>query len=107
MEKVEGGKLTYDLNSIMEFINSSNNNNNISEISEIYEINEDGALELISKNITENKSKNDADITIRYDIIKGMMESIYNITNQEVITLGETLAFNTFVSHGFIKDFTK
>lgn len=107
MEKVEGGKLTYDLNALMEFINSSNNNDNNSEIFESYEINEDGALELISKNITENKSKNDADVTIRYDIIRGMMEAIYNITNQDTITLGETLAFNTFVSHGFIKDFTK
>lgn len=128
-KQIDVGAFAYDLNAIMDFV--LQNKNKSSEIREIYEKNaENGSLELKQKSLAEVKNEEmPSAATIRYDLVKRMMEQINGIIMHDgaddmflddedesepsvddeegertpvITSLGETIAINTMLNEGML-----
>ena len=105
----------YDLDAIMSFIfDDDGQRNNDMEITETYIPNDEdaedtGSLVLINKQLREVKgSDNTGKQTIRYDIMKFMLETLNGIEGTaEVSTLGEKIVLNTLLTNSMIKVMTQ
>lgn len=123
---------SFDLNRICEFVLKNNNDKAIeSQQSLMYALSDDNqSLDLVTKEVKEIKNNGNVD-TIKYDLVKQLLDSImgigqkrgpfpifesenveaYAVAQPELresegmfddITLGEIIAFNTFLNEGFI-----
>lgn len=127
--QIEGEIYALDLNKISEFVFSSRmDKNSEMTISEVYaktdeNFDENSQLKLISKEISENKlNGNNGVDTIKYDLVRQLLDIIMSIgvNNKngnmfveqqletqndgtlENMSVGEMIAFNTFVNEGFL-----
>lgn len=100
-----------DLDSIFEYLNKKNENEKNIETEDIY----DAKSNLIQTNII-TRDDSDKNKNIKYDIIKTMLEFLYNtgvesdngnikyIQEMEDTSMGSKLIFNTLITQGFIKN---
>ena len=111
--KIDISSLAYDLNAILDFVWQKQNKGKTSEITEVYNKNTSGDLELVEKSLSEIKSENlDEVATIRYDLIKQLIQETNNILMEEnedgettspmINTLGNTLSLNTLLNEGML-----
>lgn len=123
--EIENEIYTLDLEKIVNFVTIPNKDNKNIESNQslVYSFDEkdESKMKLISKQLTENKSSNTENINaIKYDLTKQLLDVILNIgvtTNPfgEVIeteisdnnsldsfSVGEVVAFNTFLNEGFL-----
>jgi hypothetical protein len=70
-----------------------------------------GELVYVGKEVSEDKhTKSETIDTIRYDLIKSMIETLLNISfdgdedDLTSITFGEKIIFNSFIEKGFLKE---
>lgn len=105
-------QMNYSLNldEIMKFVfENENNRNTDSEISEFYE-NKGDEIKLSNKTIREIKTRIDssAESTIRYDLIKTFITSLFDmpskITAIEELTLGDTIVLNTMLNNNMLTE---
>lgn len=99
-----------NLEEIMKFVfDSENNRNTDSEINEFYE-NKDGEIKLSNKTIREIKARIDssAESTIRYDLIKMFISSLFDmpskLTIPEELSLGDTIVLNTMLNNNMLME---
>lgn len=94
-----------NLENIINFIFEDDERNSDSEITEMYVMDEDSKnLSLSTKQMREVKSSDVSNYqTIRYDIMKMLMDRLFDIENEE-LTFGETVVVNTMLTEGFITE---
>lgn len=123
--EIENEVYALDLNKMINFVFEPNNNKNIESSQTLLyttDENADSQMKLVSKQLTENKSNDVSERidTIRYDLTRQLLDIVMGIgvkTNpfgdvveQESIansslddmTVGEVIAFNTFLNEGFL-----
>lgn len=122
--KIDVSSLAYNLSAIIDFIFEQSNSEKSSEIREVYEKGTARELELVQKSLAEVKSGNlDTAATIRYDIIRKLLDQvdgilmIDNFNDDEMPTnnsmdsdlsepilshLGELFALNTLINEGML-----
>lgn len=107
---MDNQKINYvlNLNGIMDFVfGNYSERNTDSEITETYG-NMDGTFKLDNKIIREIKTKNDnsAEFTIRYDLIKMFITSLFDVPSElsaeEPLSLGESLIINTMLNENLL-----
>lgn len=99
-----------NLEEIMKFVfENENNRNTDSEINEFYE-NNGSEIKLSNKTIREIKTRIDssAESTIRYDLIKTFITSLFDmpskISTPEELTLGDTIVLNTMLNNNMLTE---
>lgn len=104
--------MSYSLNleEIIKFVfENENTRESASEIQENYE-NEGDFMKLRDKSVKEVKTKadNSNEATIRYDLIKTFITSLFDIpaqiTNNADLTLGDTIVINTLISNNMLTE---
>jgi hypothetical protein len=103
-------KFIFDLEKITDFIfGNPNDKTNEVEITEKYVYDDAlNTLKLNDKQVKEVKVNDyTGQNTIRYDLVRMMIDMIDGVDmfdEQEEMTLGQTLTWNTFQAYGFLKD---
>lgn len=95
-----------NMENIINFVfDGDNGKNGDTEITELYVMNEETKnMSLSTKQMREMKSDEMTTYqTIRYDMMKMLMERLFSIENEE-LTLGETVVINTMMSEGLITE---
>ncbi len=94
-----------NLENVINFIFDGEERNSDSEITEMYVMDEGSKnLSLSSKQMREVKSGDVSNYqTIRYDIMKMLMDRLFDIENEE-LTFGETVVVNTMLTEGLITE---
>ena len=97
----------FDINKIMEFVfgNETERTNDI-EISEAF-VYDEGEEKMIpaSKEVKEVKvNDNTNQNTIKYDMVKMFIEILNDVEDLKMMTLGQTITYNTMQAYELIKD---
>jgi hypothetical protein len=94
-----------NLENVINFIFDGEERNSDSEITEMYVMDEGSKnLSLSTKQMREVKSGDVSNYqTIRYDIMKMLMDRLFDIENEE-LTFGETVVVNTMLTEGLITE---
>ena len=94
-----------NLENIVNFVFENDERNGDSEITELYVMDEKTKnMSLSSKQMREVKSGDASNYqTIRYDMIKMLMDRLFDIENEE-LTFGETVVVNTMLTQGLITE---
>lgn len=95
-----------NLENLLNFVfKESSNQMTDSEITETYVSDDsDNNLVLTTKQIRENKNNEDAaGQTVRYDIIKTLLDMISDVANVDTLTFREQLAIDTLINEGIIE----
>lgn len=122
--EIENEVYALDLNKMINFVFEPNNNKNIeSSQTLLYATDEgtDSQMKLVSKQLTENKSNDNSERidTIRYDLTRQLLDVLMGIgvktnpfgdvveqdsanSSLDDMTVGEVIAFNTFLNEGFL-----
>lgn len=124
--EIENEVYALDLDEIVDFIFKPHNNKNVeSSQTLVYSTDEndnENKLKLVTKQLTENKNNDNANNidAIKYDLTRQLLEVIMGIgvkTNPfgevveqdvateslvENVSVGEAIAFNTFLNKGFL-----
>lgn len=97
--------LVYDIDKIASFVfGNPNDRSSEVEIVESYEYDKDEKKMIPSTRQVKEVKANDytGQNSLRYDIIKGMMEKLDTVEDFDSMTLGESIALNTMEHNGFI-----
>ena len=94
-----------NLENIIDFVFGDDERNGDSEITELYVMDEETKnMTLSTKQMREMKNGDDSNYqTIRYDIVKMLMDRLFDIENEE-LTFGETVVVNTMLTQGMITE---
>ena len=102
--------LVFDINSITDFV-FGNPNDRASEVEiiESYDYDKDEKKMIPSTRQVKEVKVNDytGQNSLRYDIIKSLMDKLDTVEDLDTMTLGETIALNTMEHNGFIIDTTE
>ena len=102
--------LVFDINSITDFV-FCNPNDRTSEVEiiESYDYDKDEKKMIPSTRQVKEVKVNDytGQNSLRYDIIKSLMDKLDTVEDLDTMTLGETIALNTMEHNGFIIDTTE
>ena len=99
--------LVFDINKIAEFVfGNPNDRTNEVEIVESYKFDKTNNKMIPSTRQVKEVKVNDytGQNTIRYDIIKSLMERLDMIYDINEMSLGESIALNTMEHNGFLID---
>ena len=97
----------FDINKITEFVfGNENERTNDVEITETYVYDEDQNKMIPNSKEVKEVKVNDytGQNTIRYDLIKTFIDILDGIEDSKVMTLGESITFNTMQAYELIKD---
>lgn len=122
--EIENEVYALDLNKMINFVFEPNNNKNIESSQTLLYTTDEGAdsqMKLVSKQLTENKSNDNSERidTIRYDLTRQLLDVLMGIgvktnpfgdvveqdsanSSLDDMTVGEVIAFNTFLNEGFL-----
>lgn len=94
-----------NLENIIDFVFGDDERNSDSEITELYVMDEGTKnMTLSTKQMREMKNGDASNYqTIRYDIVKMLMDRLFDIENEE-LTFGETVVVNTMLTQGMITE---
>ena len=99
--------LVFDINSITDFVfGNPNDRTSEVEIIESYDYDKDEKKMIPSTRQVKEVKVNDytGQNSLRYDIIKSLMDKLDMVESIDEMTLGETIALNTMEHNGFIID---
>ena len=99
--------LVFDINSITDFVfGNPNDRTSEVEIIESYDYDKDEKKMIPSTRQVKEVKVNDytGQNSLRYDIIKSLMDKLDKVEDLDTMTLGETIALNTMEHNGFIID---
>lgn len=99
--------LVFDINSITDFVfGNPNDRTSEVEIIESYDYDKDENKMIPSTRQVKEVKVNDytGQNSLRYDIIKSLMDKLDMVESIDEMTLGETIALNTMEHNGFIID---
>ena len=99
--------LVFDINSITDFVfGNPNDRTSEVEIIESYDYDKDEKKMIPSTRQVKEVKVNDStgQNSLRYDIIKSLMDKLDMVESIDEMTLGETIALNTMEHNGFIID---
>lgn len=102
--------LVFDINSITDFVfGNPNDRTSEVEIIESYDYDKDEKKMIPSTRQVKEVKVNDytGQNSLRYDIIKSLMDKLDTVEDLDTMTLGETIALNTMEHNGFIIDITE
>lgn len=102
--------LVFDINSITDFVfGNPNDRTSEVEIIESYDYDKDEKKMIPSTRQVKEVKVNDytGQNSLRYDIIKSLMDKLDAVEDLDAMTLGETIALNTMEHNGFIIDTTE
>ena len=102
--------LVFDINSITDFVfGNPNDRTSEVEIIESYDYDKDEKKMIPSTRQVKEVKVNDytGKNSLRYDIIKSLMDKLDTVEDLDTMTLGETMALNTMEHNGFIIDTTE
>ena len=102
--------LVFDINSITDFVFvNTNDRTSEVEIIESYAYDKDEKKMIPSTRQVKEVKVNDytGQNSLRYDIIKSLMDKLDTVEDLDTMTLGETIALNTMEHNGFIIDTTE
>ena len=102
--------LVFDINSITDFVfGNPNDRTSEVEIIESYGYDKDEKKMIPSTRQVKEVKVNDytGQNSLRYDIIKSLMDKLDAVEDLDAMTLGETIALNTMEHNGFIIDTTE
>ena len=102
--------LVFDINSITDFVfGNPNDRTSEVEIIESYDYDKDEKKMVPSTRQVKEVKVNDytGQNSLRYDIIKSLMDKLDTVEDLDAMTLGETIALNTMEHNGFIIDTTE
>ena len=102
--------LVFDINSIIDFVfGNPNDRTSEVEIIESYDYDKDEKKMIPSTRQVKEVKVNDytGQNSLRYDIIKSLMDKLDTVEDLDTMTLGETIALNTMEHNGFIIDTTE
>ena len=102
--------LVFDINSITDFVfGNPNDRTSEVEIIESYDYDKDEKKMIPSARQVKEVKVNDytGQNSLRYDIIKSLMDKLDTVEDLDTMTLGETIALNTMEHNGFIIDTTE
>ena len=102
--------LVFDINSITDFVfGNPNDRTSEVEIIESYDYDKDEKKMIPSTRQVKEVKVNDytGQNSLRYDIIKSLMDKLDTVEDLDTMTLGETMALNTMEYNGFIIDTTE
>ena len=102
--------LVFDINSITDFVfGNPNDRTSEVEIIESYDYDKDEKKMIPSTRQVKEVKVNDytGQNSLRYDIIKSLMDKLDMVESIDEMTLGETIALNTMEHNGFIIDTTE
>lgn len=97
--------LVFDIDKIASFVFANPNDRTSEvEITESYSYDKEGKKMIPSTRQVKEVKLNDytSQNTLRYDIIKSLMERLDMIEDSEAMSLGESIALNTMEHNGFI-----
>ena len=100
----------FDINSITDFVfGNPNDRTSEVEIIESYDYDKDEKKMIPSTRQVKEVKVNDytGQNSLRYDIIKSLMDKLDTVEDLDSMTLGETIALNTMEHNGFIIDTTE
>ena len=99
--------LVFDINSITDFVfGNPNDRTSEVEIIESYDYDKDEKKMIPSTRQVKEVKVNDytGQNSLRYNIIKSLMDKLDMVESIDEMTLGETIALNTMEHNGFIID---
>ena len=102
--------LVFDINSITDFVfGNPNDRTSEVEIIESYDYDKDEKKMIPSTRQVKEVKVNDytGQNSLRYDIIKSLMDKLDTVEDLDSMTLGVTIALNTMEHNGFIIDTTE
>ena len=102
--------LVFDINSITDFVfGNPNDRTSEVEIIESYDYDKDEKKMIPSTRQVKEVKVNDytGQNSLRYDIIKSLMDKLDTVEDLDTMTLGEAIALNTMEHNGFIIDTTE
>lgn len=102
--------LVFDINSITDFVfGNPNDRTSEVEIIESYDYDKDEKKMIPSTRQVKEVKVNDytGQNSLRYDIIKSLMDKLDTVEDLDTMTLGETITLNTMEHNGFIIDTTE
>ena len=102
--------MVFDINSITDFVfGNPNDRTSEVEIIESYDYDKDEKKMIPSTRQVKEVKVNDytGQNSLRYDIIKSLMDTLDTVEDLDTMTLGETIALNTMEHNGFIIDTTE
>ena len=102
--------LVFDINSITDFVfGNPNDRTSEVEIIESYDYDKDEKKMIPSTRQVKEVKVNDytGQNSLRYDIIKSLMDKLDTVEDLDAMTLGEAIALNTMEHNGFIIDTTE
>lgn len=114
--KVGDTAYAINVNKFIEWVSSNNEEDNKSVQSSVTEVwsqtdEEDNSLSLMSKELTDVRGDNSSITSIKYDIVKEILNVILDINystdgasvkNERDLTFSESLCFNTLLIQGII-----
>lgn len=114
--KVGDTAYAINVNKFIEWVSSNNEEDNKSVQSSVTEVwsqtdEEDNSLSLISKELTDVRGDNSSITSVKYDIVKDILNVILDINyspngasvkNERDLTFSESLCFNTLLIQGII-----
>lgn len=118
MKVFKVGETAYaiNLNKLIEWISSNSDDDNKSVQSSVTEVwsqadEDNDSLSLMSKELTDVRQEDNSMASVKYDIIKEMLNVIYDINystdgtitkTERDFTISESLCFNTLLMQGII-----
>lgn len=100
------GTFIYDINKITEFVFGNGERTSDVEITENYVYDDEKDKMVPSSKEVKEVKVNDytAQNTIRYDLIKTFIDILDSVEDPKVMSLGQSITFNTMQAYEIIKD---
>lgn len=100
----EGRKYALNLKKIFEYVSYyDKNEKQEKEICNIYSRDNNGDVNLVSKQVKEITAPGDSQVdNIRYDMIKTLLVDVMNIAIGEEMSLSNVISLNTLINEGLL-----
>jgi len=107
MAKIDVDNLIFDIGKICDFVfENKDGRTNDAEITETFLYDNETKEMIPSTREVKEYKVNDYNTqnTVRYDLLRGFIETLNSTDDSDIMTLGEKITLNTMLSYGMIKE---